>query len=188
MLYPIKDREDLQKLNELVSLQNRVKVVRLQDKLGKQNFHEDMEKVFEPVSKSIEDVFEEVTNGVTETSNINNQALANLDHKLLEKRNDRSILATYLMSLLSKITNFKKTSQFKLVKVSSSIRVNDILINNSIPITIHDISLTFRDTGKVFDLKEDLLKMITNKNYNVDLAGLAKQNKCMILQTECISL
>ena len=45
MLYSIKDREDLEKLNELVSLRDQVKTVRLQDKLGKQNFHEDMKKV-----------------------------------------------------------------------------------------------------------------------------------------------
>ena len=44
MLYSIKDREDLENLNELVSLQDQVKTVRLQDKLGKQNFHEDMKK------------------------------------------------------------------------------------------------------------------------------------------------
>ena len=44
MLFPIEDREDLEKLNELVSLQDQVKVVRLQDKLGKQNFQEDMKK------------------------------------------------------------------------------------------------------------------------------------------------
>ena len=33
--------------------------------------------------------------------------------------------------------------------------------------------LTFRDTGKVFKLEGDLLKIMTNKNYNVDLASLA---------------
>ena len=44
MLYPIGNVEDLQKLNETVSLENQVKVVRLQDKLGKQNFHEDIKK------------------------------------------------------------------------------------------------------------------------------------------------
>ena len=33
--------------------------------------------------------------------------------------------------------------------------------------------LTFRDIGKDFELKGGLLKMITNKNYNVDLASLA---------------
>ena len=32
MLYAIKNTDDLEKLNELVSLQNQVKVVRLQDK------------------------------------------------------------------------------------------------------------------------------------------------------------
>ena len=30
--------------------------------------------------------------------------------------------------------------------------------------------LTFRDTGRKFNLKGDLLEMITNKNYNIDLA------------------
>ena len=54
MLYSIKDEEDLKNLEELASLQSQVKTVRLQDRLGKQNFHEDMKKVFEPVTKSLE--------------------------------------------------------------------------------------------------------------------------------------
>ena len=33
--------------------------------------------------------------------------------------------------------------------------------------------LTFRDTGKVFELKEDIFKMIPNNNYNVDHAVLS---------------
>ena len=41
MLFPVKDREDLKKLNELVLLQDQVNEVRLQDKLGEQNYHED---------------------------------------------------------------------------------------------------------------------------------------------------
>ena len=42
MLFAINNREDLENLNELVSLQDQVKAVRLRDKLGKQNFHNDM--------------------------------------------------------------------------------------------------------------------------------------------------
>ena len=87
--------------------------------------------------------------------------------------NDRGILASYFMSPLSKITNPEYTTQFKLIKDSSSNRVNDLKINNSIPITLHNNLLTFRDTNKQFELKGDLLKMITNKNYNVNLASLA---------------
>ena len=36
MLYYIKDRDDLEKLNELASLQSQVKALRLQNELGKQ--------------------------------------------------------------------------------------------------------------------------------------------------------
>ena len=173
MLYSIKDREDLENLEELVSLQDQVKVVRLQDKLGKQNFHEDMKKVSEPVTKSLENTSENLTKAITESSTENNLALENLNNKLLEIMNDRGILASYLMSPLSKITNPENTSQFKLVKDSSSNRVNDLKIHNSIPMTLYGNMLTFRDTNKQFELKGDLLKMITNSKYNVDLVSLA---------------
>ena len=172
-MFAINNREDLDKLEELASLQDQVKVVRLQEKLGKQNFHEDMKKVFEPVTKSLENTSENLTKAITEFSKENNLALENLNNKLPEIMNDRGILATYLMSPLSKITNPENTTQFKLVKDANSNRVNDLNINNSIPITLYNNLLTFRDTGKEFELKGDLLKMITNKNYNVDLASLA---------------
>ena len=87
--------------------------------------------------------------------------------------NDRGILATYLMSPLSRITNPENTTQFKLVKDLNSNRVNDLLINNTIPITLYGNILTFRDTNKQFELKGDLLKMITNTKFNVDLASLS---------------
>ena len=162
MLYAIKNNDDLENLNELVSLQNQVKAVRLQDKLGKQNFHEDIKKVFEPVTKSLENTSENLTKAITESSTKNNQAIENLNNKLLEIMNDRAILASYLMSPLSKITNPENTSQFKLVKDPNSNRVNDLLMKNKIPITLYGNMLTFRDTNKQFELKGDLLEMITN--------------------------
>ena len=173
MLYSIKDREDLEKLNELASLQDQVKVVKLQDKLGKQNFHEDMKKVFEPVTKSLENTSEILTKAITESSIKNNQAIENVNNKLLEIMNDRGILASYLMSPLSKITNPENTSQFKLIMDPNSNRVNDLLMKNKVPITLYGNMLTFRDTNKQFELTGDLLEMVTNKNYNVDHASLA---------------
>ena len=172
MLYSIKDREDLENLEKLVSLENQVKVVRLQDKLGEQNFHEDMKKVFEPVTKSIENTSQNITKTIAETSLKNNQPIENLNNKLLQIMNDRGILATYLMSPLSKITNPENASQFKLVKDSSSNRVNDLKINKIIPITLYDNILTFRNTGKEFELTGNLLEMITNSKHNVGLASL----------------
>ena len=173
MMFAINNREDLVKLEDLASLQDQVKVVRLQDKLGKQNFHEDMKKVFEPVTKSLENTCENLTKAITESSKENNLALENLNDKLLEIMNDRGILASYLMSPLSKITNPENTTQFKLVKDHNSNRVNDLKINKTVPITLYGNMLTFRDTNKQFELKGDLLELITNSKYNVDLASLA---------------
>ena len=132
MLYPIGNVEDLQKLNELVSLENQLQAKRLQDRLGKQNFHEDMKKVSEPVTKSIKDVSEEVTKTITENSNNNNKGLEMLNNKLLEIMKYRGVLASYLMSPSFKILNPENTSQFKLLKDSSSNRVKDLLIQMTI--------------------------------------------------------
>ena len=73
------------------------------------------------------------------------------------------ILANCLISPLSKITKPENTTQFKRMKDSNSNRVNDLLIHNSIPITLHNNLLTFRDTDKKFESTGDLLKTITNK-------------------------
>ena len=92
-MYSRKNREDLEPLNELISLESQVKAIRLQEKLGKQNFHEDMKKVFEPVPKSNKHVSAEVTRTMVETSIKNNKALENLNDKFLELGNDKGIVA-----------------------------------------------------------------------------------------------
>ena len=131
-----------------------------------------MKKVFEPVTKSLANTSHDITKTITEASTENNEAIKNLNNKLLEIMNDRGILASYLLSPLAKITNPENSTQFKIVKDPSSKRANDLLIHNTIPINLHEKLLTFRDSSKVFELKGDLLEKITHKNYNVDLAKL----------------
>ena len=139
------------------------------------------------MTKSIKDASEEVTKTISETSIKNNQALENLNNKFLEIMNDRGILASYLMSPLSRITNSENTSQFELVKGHNSNRVNDLKINKTIPITLYDNILTFRDTNKQFELKGDLLEMITNSKFNVDFASLSdKKLMYDFAKDECI--
>ena len=58
-MFSIKNRADLENLNEFLSLENQVKAVRLQDKLGEQNFHENMKKVFKPVTDTIKKTSED---------------------------------------------------------------------------------------------------------------------------------
>ena len=88
-----------------------------------------MKEVYQPVTKSFTNTSQDITKAITETSIKNNQAKKNLNNKLLEIMNDRGILATYMMSPLSKITNPENSSQFKLVKDSNSKRVIDLKTN-----------------------------------------------------------
>ena len=173
MLFPIKNREDLEKLNELVSLQNQVKTVRLQDKLGEQNFHEDSKKVIEPVTNTIKNVSENISKTLTESSINNNKAIENLNEKVLESMNNKGLVDS---SLLEVIKDSK--GQFRLIKDPKSIKTNDFLINENIPVTIFNEMLTFRDTNKIFKLEGDLLEVMSNNKFNVDSSN--QQNREII--------
>ena len=112
MLFPIRNVTDLQNLNEAISLQNQVKVAKLQDKLGNQNFHEDMTKVFEPLTETLEKASENITQTITETSVNNNKAIENLNEKILELMNDKGLIAPYLTTSLVEVFKKDNKSQF----------------------------------------------------------------------------
>ena len=84
-------------------------------------------------------------------------------------------MLSYFLHLkcLSNLRCKKISFTFILVKDFNSNRVKDLLIKNTIPLTLHDNLLTLRDSGKISELKEDLFEMITNKNYKIDLFSLA---------------
>ena len=180
MSFPIKDREYLEKLNDLTSLQDQVKVVRLQDKLGKQNFHEDMKKVFEPMTDIIKDVSENITNTITETSNKNTKAISDLNEKVLELMDEKGLIAPYLTSSLVEVFKKDNKSQFRLRKDPNSTKMNDFLIHGTIPVTIFSNMITFRDSNKSFRLEGDLLKTITNHKFNAD--NSSQQDKKLIYE------
>ena len=132
-----------------------------------------MRKVFEPVTDTTKKYLWKVNKNFKGNFIKNKKTLENSSDKLLKILNVRGIIASHLPSLLSKITNPEHTSQFKLVKDPNSKRVNDILISTTLPVTLFKNLLTFRPRDKEFELQADLLKMMTNKNYNGDLANLS---------------
>ena len=134
MLYSIIDREVLENLEELISLESQVKAVRLQDKLGKQNFHEGMRKVFEPVTNTIENTSENSTKTISETYINNNKAIENLNEKVLELMNDKCMMAPFSASSLVNFFKPENKSQIRLMKDST--KMNDFLINDAIPVTL----------------------------------------------------
>ena len=81
MLYAIKNNDDLQKLNQLISLKNQVQEVRLQDKLGEQTYHEDSKNFFKPMTDLMKNTSENKTKTLTENYINNNKAIENLNEK-----------------------------------------------------------------------------------------------------------
>ena len=76
------------------------------------------------------------------------------------------------MFRLSTITNLETMSHFKILRDPNSNRINDLLINKTIQVNFFDNLLTLPDTDKRFELRGRLLKMMTNKQYNVDFANI----------------
>ena len=148
MLYSIQKREDLENINNLVSLNNHVNDLRLQNKLGKQNFHENIKKLYQPLNDTNKNTSRDISKTITESSIQNNKALEKLNDKLLEIFNDTGKIARYFLSPLSKITNSENISHVKLIKDSNSNRVNGLWIHNTKPVTLFNNLITFRDTEK----------------------------------------
>ena len=156
MLYPV------EKIDELATLQCQVTAVRLQDKLGEQNFLEDMKKVIEPVTKSLEKTSQDITKTITETSIENNKAISDINENVLGLMHEKCLIAPYLASPLVNLSKPKHKSQFRVKKDLHSTKVNDSLINEGIPVTLYSKMLTFKDSNRTFEIDGDLLKLITN--------------------------
>ena len=180
MLYSIKNIEDLEKLNEAILLQKQVQEVRLQNKLGEQNYHEDIKNFFKPMTDEIKNTSEKITKTITEHSINNNKAIENLNEKILELMNDKGIIAPYLTTSLVEVFKKDNKSQFRLRKDPNSTKLNDFLIHGTIPVTLFSNMITFRDSNKSFRLEGDLLKVITNYKFNVDHSN--PQDKKLIYQ------
>ena len=64
-------------------LQNQVQEVRLQNKLGEQNCHEDIKNFFKPMTDEMKNTSEKITKTITGQSINNNKATENLNEKIL---------------------------------------------------------------------------------------------------------
>ena len=123
MLYSIIEKRSFTNLNELVSLQNKANEVGSEDKLGKQNYHHNMKKLYEQLTYTIKNTSENLTITITETSFRNDKTNSDLNEKVWEKMNDTGMIAPCLASSLVNLLKPENTSQINLIKDPSSISV-----------------------------------------------------------------
>ena len=164
----IENGEDLEKLEELASLQNQVEEVRLQDQSCKQNFHENLKNLHEALICTLKATSEKLTKTVTETYFNNKNAIEKLNGKVLELMNKEGMIAPYLASSSVNLLKPENKSQFRLIKDINLTKMSDFLINTSVPVTLDSNILNFRDSNDSFKIDGDLLKTMTNYEINVD--------------------
>ena len=143
-MFPINNAENLEKLNKLVSLENQVKAVRFQDRLGEQNHLQNVEKLYEPLSDTIKYTSENSTKTITETYIHNNKAIENFNENFLELMNDKCVIAPYFAFSIVILYKPENKSQFRLIKDFNSTKMKSFLMNGGIPVTPIGKILTFR--------------------------------------------
>ena len=192
----IHTRDDLQKLKKLQETKSLVRKERLKEKLGKQDFHYDLEEVFEPVTtkqvesnekqlqaienqtraiehnnntlrEALQNSIKEGTKQYNEITNRNNQLLTSL---VTSNQVDSSIVKT-----VSNLLNDKNKSQFSLEPITQSFAIanaqnnpNLFTINPHNPqqVLIKGSTITF-ENGNSYNLNDpDLQYFITNTQFD----------------------
>ena len=175
-----------------------LKAERLKEKLGKQDFHYDMEEVFEPVTEnqkksqnqtklesekqlqSLRDSTQTTTQAIRESSNALNKNLQKSIKKYDENTYRNNQLVTDLVSsnqvdstiikTVSNLLNDKNKGQFSLEPVEGN--PNLFIINpiNPQQVLIKNYTLTFLSSGNKYNLKDpDLQYFMTNTQIDKEI-------------------
>ena len=190
MQFTIHNRDDLEKLNKLRETQLLLKQERLKEKLGKQDFHYDMEQVFEPVTnnqkkelKAINEAAEEQRLALTEsvkaireanTSNIEQyKYITEKNNKLLNQLVNSKSVDSSIIKTIANLLSDKNKSQFK-IEQNDPKNPNSFTINPTSPqnITISGSNMTFED-GRTYNLNNpDIQYFITNTSIDREINDL----------------
>ena len=147
-MYSIHNRDDLEKLKKLQESKSLLKAERLKEKLGKQDFHYDMEEVFEPVTENqkksqnqtklesekqlqaLRDSTQTTTQAIREWSNALNKNLQKSieeydeityrDNQLVTDLVNSNQVDSTIIKTVSNLLNDKNKSQFSLEPVTQS--------------------------------------------------------------------
>ena len=185
-MFPIRNRNDLEKIKKLKETKSLIKAERLKEKLGKQDFHYDMEEVFEPVTENQKQQIQTNENNINQqTQAINDQTKAVKDssdilNKSLQKSIQQGIeeydeickknneLLTNLVNsnqvdssivkTISNLLNDKNKSQFSLEPVEGYSNVFTINPVNPQIVQIKGSTMTFQN-GDSYNLNDSDLRI-----------------------------
>ena len=194
-MYSIHTRDDLEKLKKLQETKSLVRKERLKEKLGKQDFHYDLEEVFEPVTtkqvesnekqlqaienqtraiehnnNTLQNSIKEGIKQYKEITNHNAEAIAELRNQLLISLVNSNQVDSSIVKTVSNLLNDKNKSQFSLEPIEgyphSSTNLFTINPHNPQQVLIKGSTITF-ENGNSYNLNDpDLQYFITNTQFD----------------------
>ena len=184
-MYSIHNRDDLEKLKKLQETKSSLKAERLKEKLGKQDFHYDVEEVFEPVTENQkqnqtkqQDLSEKQIQALRDSTQTTTQAIENqtraIEHSsdILNKNLQKSIKDANSnqvdSSIVKTVSNLLNTqSQFRLEPVEGN--PNLFIFNpftNPQQVLIKGSTMTFQNGNTYYLNDPDLSNFITNTQHD----------------------
>ena len=184
-MYSIHNRDDLEKSKKLQETKSSLKAERLKEKLGKQDFHYDMEEVFEPVTENQKKSqnqtkleSEKQIQALRDSTQTTTQAIENqtraIEHSsdILNKNLQKSIKDANSnqvdSSIVKTVSNLLNTqSQFRLEPVEGN--PNLFIINpftNPQQVLIKGSTITFQNGNTYYLNDPDLSNFITNTQHD----------------------
>ena len=136
-------QRDSDSLDELASLENQVKNLRLQNELGKQKLHLDIEKVFEPATNAFEEAANETTKEIskavrdtTKAIELKREVIRSLTDECLKFLNDQGVMSSYLgRSSANPFKPKKFNLDYLMILLQKQWRI--FLLNTNIPVTLY---------------------------------------------------
>ena len=184
-MYSIHNRDDLEKLKKLQETKSSLKAERLKEKLGKHDFHYDMEEVFEPVTENQkqnqtkqQELSEKQIQALRDSTQTTTQAIENqtraIEHSsdILNENLQKSIKDANSnqvdSSIVKTVSNLLNTqSQFRLEPVEGN--PNLFIINpftNPQKVSIKGSTMTFQNGNTYYLNDPDLSNFITNTQHD----------------------
>ena len=186
-MYSIHTPDDLENLKKLQETKSLVHKERLKEKLGKQDFHYDLEEVFEPVTtkqvESNEKQLQAIENQTRAIEHNNNtlqnsikegikqyNEITNHNNQLLTSLVNSNQVDSSIVKTVSNLLNDKNKSQFSLEPIEgyphSSTNLFTINPHNPQQVLIKGSTMTF-ENGNSYNLNDtDLQYFITNTQFD----------------------
>ena len=108
----------------------KVQQVRLVEKLGKEGYHYDMNELFEPITKTITDISQNLLGDTKSNAKVfENLDESNIYVKTLESMNENEVIHSGLSKPIAKLLVTKTKVQFRLLDDPYSDNWNDYKMN-----------------------------------------------------------